>query len=273
MLKKVQGRYIILFVGITILFSIITADLIEVFAPIEFQDISINRHSIYVHFGEEWNSYPQNLLFEITTIWKKQNSVLDVDSEYTEFDMKNTDLYGINQLDKIHGKSFVKLIHGNNQCVYNWKPIHYRQTFDTIKQNIEYATGSQMSSDPYKIEFPDVKNFAYNDLEQNLIIQDGFAYFIPICTLKDTTSFDYSVKVDDESIGINVYFVPSIKEYNHYKNDEEFSFYTNQDCYVENVHSYTGTCNVVSKDSGLLIIVPDKTSRPVSKIMVNLNEN
>ena len=105
-MKRVQGKYIILFIGISILFSIIVADLIEIFAPIEFHDVSMNRHSVYVHFGEEWNSYPQNLLFEITTIWKKQNSVLDVDSEYTEFNVNNADHYGINQLDELHKKSF-----------------------------------------------------------------------------------------------------------------------------------------------------------------------
>ena len=269
--NKLSRKYILVFIGIAILLIIIIADLIEIFAPIESEDVSINRHSLYVHFNEEWQSHPYNILFEITTVWEKQNSILDIDDEYTEFAVENFDGYGTNKIGEIHGKSFVSLIHNNNQCVYNWKPIHYRQSFDTIQQNIEYATGAQMSSDPYKIEFPNLKNHAYSDSKQKSMIEDGFAHFVPICTSKNLTSFDYSIRIDDESIGINAYFIPSINEFNNYKNGKNFSFYPG--CYIENIQSYTGTCDNITKESGLLVIIPDDIKRPVSKIMINLNEN
>ena len=71
--NKLSRKYILVFIGIAILLIIIIADLIEIFAPIESQDVSINRHSLYVHFNEEWQSHPYNILFEITTVWEKQN--------------------------------------------------------------------------------------------------------------------------------------------------------------------------------------------------------
>ena len=36
-------------------------------------DQDINKYSIYVHFQEEWNSFPVNVLFEITNVWSNPN--------------------------------------------------------------------------------------------------------------------------------------------------------------------------------------------------------
>ena len=37
-------------------------------------DQDINKYSIYVHFQEEWNSYPVNILFDVTNVWSNSNS-------------------------------------------------------------------------------------------------------------------------------------------------------------------------------------------------------
>jgi len=36
-------------------------------------DQDINKYSIYVHFQEEWNSFPSNVLFEVTNVWSNSN--------------------------------------------------------------------------------------------------------------------------------------------------------------------------------------------------------
>ena len=36
-------------------------------------DQDINKYSIYVHFQEEWNSYPVNILFDVTNVWSNPN--------------------------------------------------------------------------------------------------------------------------------------------------------------------------------------------------------
>ena len=39
-----------------------------------------------------------------------------------------------------------------------------------------------------------------------------YSQFIPICTSKDQTSFDYGVRIDDKKLNFDVYFVPSVYE-------------------------------------------------------------
>ena len=37
-------------------------------------DQDINKYSIHIHLQQEWNSYPRNILFEITNVWS--NTIL-----------------------------------------------------------------------------------------------------------------------------------------------------------------------------------------------------
>ena len=41
----------------------------------EFQ-IQVNKYANYVHFQPEWNSYPSNLLFDVTNTWNRTSTVV-----------------------------------------------------------------------------------------------------------------------------------------------------------------------------------------------------
>ena len=43
-------------------------------------------------------------------------------------------------------------------------------------------------------------------------------------------------------------------------------------CFGHNLQSFSGTCENVEKNSGLLIIVPDELHNSLTKISVNLHE-
>ena len=247
-------------------------DIVEFYMPMEFDDMSVNRHSLYVHLDPVWESYPSNIVFDVTSTWSKSNAVLDESQKFVPFDETIPENYGKNELDSMHNKSFVRLSHQNNQCQYNFQPHHYRSTVDVIRQNIEVVMGLQLTNDPYNIQFPNVKNISYTDSEQESQLPNAFAHFIPICMINDVSNFDYSIRIDDKSIGANLYFVPSISEFESYKDNGTFFYYTNPGCFAKNLISHSGTCNDVSKGSGILIIIPDNVSRSLVKTTVNIYE-
>ena len=55
-------------------------------------------------------------------------------------------------------------------------------------------------------------------------------------------------------------------------NSEKFDFYMNDGCFGKNYRSFSGTCENVNQESGLLIIIPDNLDRYLTKIKVNLHE-
>ena len=44
-------------------------------------------------------------------------------------------------------------------------------------------------------------------------------------------------------------------------------------CYAKNKKSYNGSCDIVGKNSGLLIVIPDTLDKLLTKVFVTLKEN
>ena len=79
-------------------------------------------------------------------------------------------------------------------------------------------------------------------------------------------------KINDEKLGFDVYFVPSIKELDNYRQNSNFNYFQNDSCFGHNLQSFSGSCDNVEKDSGLLIILPDELHNSLTKISVNMQE-
>ena len=121
--------------------------------------------------------------------------------------------------------------------------------------------------------YPNVENESYDESEQELKIREGFSQFIPICTSKETTSYDYSIKTDSSKVGFDVYFVSSIEEREDFhESSNDFEFYTKDGCFAKNKKSFSGFCDDVNKNSGLLIVIPDDLEKPLTKVVVTLKE-
>ena len=204
-------------------------------------DQDINKYSIYVHFQEEWNSYPVNILFDVTNVWSNPNF-----SNYTySTDFSNVsdfDNYNSNNLQYQDNRGYVELKHQFSDCNSSWKPMLYR----------------------YSI-LPDIKSI-------NSTVSEFYVQFIPICTDKKITSYEYLISIDDETSWFDVYFVNSKKQLENYLNYNFFNFYTDNDCFGKNYHSFSGICENIDQESGLLIIIPDNLNRSLTKIKVNLHE-
>ena len=228
----------------------------------------VNKYSVYVHLLSEWHSDSKNIIFEVTNSWHKSDKISNVnhvfDAEYKE--------YNTNQLQEINDKSYVELKHEFSDCQEEWQPMLYRKAVDTVRHEIEYVQGQQLSTDPSVSVYPNIENKNYDNSEQQLKIKNGYAQFFPICTSKDTTSYDYSVKTDNKDLGFDVYFVSSYVQREKFTSSE-FDYYKESDCYGQNKQSYSGTCDNVQKNSGLLIIFPDDLKPWTTKVTVNLYEN
>jgi len=53
---------------------------------------------------------------------------------------------------------------------------------------------------------------------------------------------------------------------------KNFEYYSEQDCFGQNFQKFSGTCKGVDKDGGLLVVIPDDLSRPMTKILIKLTE-
>lgn len=227
----------------------------------------VNKYSVYVHLLSEWQSDSKNIIFDVTNSWHKsdkdsnENYVLDAASKE----------YNTNQFQEINGKSYVELKHEFSECQEDWQPMLYRKAVDTVRHEIEYVQGKQLSTDPDISIYPDIENRNYDNTEQQLKIKNGFVQFFPICTSKEITSYDYSIKTDNKDLGFDVYFVSSSKERQNFASSG-FGFYVESGCFGQNKQSYSGTCKNVNKDSGLLVIFPDELKPWTTKVTINLYE-
>jgi hypothetical protein len=147
----------------------------------------------------------------------------------------------------------------------------YRKVIDTVRHEIEYMQGNQLNINPDISIYPDIENTNYDKSQQQTKIDDGYVQFIPICTSKDSTSYDYSIKMDNDDIGFDVYFVASLSEIDRFSRNE-LDYYNKDGCFAQNKQSYSGTCNNVEKNSGLIIVFPDELNPGVTKVTVNLYE-
>ena len=227
----------------------------------------INKYSVYVHLLSEWQSDSKNIIFDVTNSWHKSDKISNVNHV---FDAKSKE-YNTNQLQEINGKSYVELKHEFSDCQEEWQPMLYRKAVDTVRHEIEYVQGQQLSTDPSVSIYPNIENKNYDNLEQQSQIKNGYVQFFPICTSKDTTSYDYSVKTDNKNLGFDVYFVSSsVQRENFVKG--EFDYYSESGCFGQNKQSYSGTCNNIKKDSGFLVIFPDDLKPWTTKVTINLYE-
>ena len=228
----------------------------------------INKYSVYVHLLSEWQSESKNIIFDVTNTWHKSDRISNVNHV---FDAESKE-YNSNQLHEINGKSYVELKHEFSDCQEEWQPMLYRKAVDTFRHEIEYVQGQQLSTDPSVSVYPNIENKNYDNSEQQSKIKNGYAQFFPICTSKDTTSYNYSVKTDNKDLGFDVYFVSSSDQRENFVNSE-FDYYQESSCFGQNKQSYSGTCNDIKRDSGLLLLFPDELKSCTLNFILNLYEN
>lgn len=254
-----------LYFVIAIIFIIISYYVVSVFV---LQQQSINKQSIYVHLEPGWSSYPSNIVYEITNVWSQNNKTPLSSEARLEISKQNN----VDEIRYTHQKPYILVQNSNTNCHDSWEPHYARFGADIIRHQIEYVSGLQKSPDP-NIVLYNPQPSLQDSTEHTLQVKSGYSQFIPICTSKNMTSFDYAIKINDNAVGFDVYFVPSIEQQENYdQNNGKFEHYSDGQCFGMNYERFSGTCNNVSKDSGLLVILPDNLSLPLTKLEIWLYE-
>ncbi len=257
-------RKILIIVSIVIV-MIISYYLVSAFV---LQQQKINKQSFYVHLQPEWNSYPQNLVYEVTNVWNQKDTTPLSSQERIKIAREAN----VEEVQYQHQKPYIVVRNSNTNCHDSWEPHYARFGADTLRHYIEFASGLQKHPDP-NITIYTTQPSNQDRIEHESQIKSGYSQFIPICASKDGSTFDYSVRINDERLGFDVYFVPSIQMQEFYENgDSRFSPYVDGSCSGQNYVRFSGTCNNVSRDSGLLIVIPDTLNLPLTKIEVWLYE-
>ncbi|MCE2505332.1 MAG: hypothetical protein J4F36_02405 [Nitrosopumilaceae archaeon] len=250
-----------LIVGFTILFSVLAVD--DAFGTFRESRNTIkinqtNEYANYVHFQPEWKSYPRNLIVDVTTTWERE--VIPGEEQQSDIS-KHGAKQRQNGLQYINSKPVVAVQYDYRDCESQW--FHYAKT------SLDFL-GYQL--DMFR-ENDSIPNSAYSDESQKQKLQNGFAQFVPICTSKESTNYKYDVSVNDDTIGFDVYFVPSyVQQWYYFLYPANFEYYSDDGCFANNYQKFSGQCNGIDKNGGLLIVIPDELSRPMTKISVKLTE-
>lgn len=246
----------------TAAFVIIFANLLyghAVFSTIHPQ--SIEKYSVYVHFVDGWQSYPGNMLFEVTNVWNDPSRTL-----ITYFpDMADSVPYSHNQLQHAGGRSFVALEHHRSECMHSWQPVLYRYMLDLIRNQFEALQGAMYGGHPYALMYPDVRHASERT-------KHGYVQFVPICTAHETTSYLYSIKSNDPDLTFDAFFINSA-EYAKFLEDPSLVHTYNHTRCASFMHTSTSrTCDNLSPEDGLLLWIPDSLDLALTRITVNLVE-
>ncbi|MGI0055976.1 MAG: hypothetical protein ACREAK_01235 [Nitrosarchaeum sp.] len=235
-------------------------------------DQNINKYSIYIHLQPEWNSYPGNIIYDITNVWSNPNTKLNVKGFiFDSLDTTMFTVYNSNQLQYQKQKSSVELKHEFSNCKSSWKPPLYRYAIDSVRNSIELLQGTQLNNDPYVSIYPNIPNEKYNSEKQKEIVKQGYVQFIPIYTSKNST-YEFAVSINDKNTAFDVYFIPSETELRNYLEGHFFTFYTQDGCFAINHNSFSGICSNVEKNSGLLVVIPDNLKLSLTKLKISLHE-
>ena len=232
----------------------------------------------YVEPLPEYASYANNVMELSTTAWEDANDNLqfiEVSSpQQANFQVQWVKEFGVEHVGYAFGSWFIEVGLGDSNCGDGmWQPYSEKYTTNIMTHEIGHVLGFDHVNDPDSIMYPTAINWEYGNVETKKTLTSGYAYFQPICTSKDVTTFDWHVSSDDPTYGFDVYFVPSKNEFNNWIDGESFDYFDGDGCYAENMLSVGGTCEGLTQDSGLLVVMGDTATEPLTDITLNLQEN
>jgi len=235
------------------------------------------EYNIYIDELPEWASYASDVMYESTKFWEEVDPSLkfyQVDSQVlADFSVQWVKEFGVEHVGYAFGNQFLEVGLGDSNCVPNrWQPYSSNYVSQIMKHEIGHILGYEHNlDDPADIMYPIIVNTEYGLVEQTLAFTENYAWFVPICTSKEITSFNYQIDIEDPTYGFDVYFVLSADSIDRWGEGKPFEYYADSSCYGTNYIEFGGTCENVSSESGLLIST-NELSQPLVNVNVKMQE-
>jgi hypothetical protein len=233
--------------------------------------------TFYVEPLPNWAYYANDVVDIATHTWKESNINLEFfetsSPSQADFRVQWVKEFGVEHVGYALGSQFIEVGLGDSNCGGNWQPYSETYVANIMIHEVGHILGVEHNNDPSNIMHPIIPYYEYGLIEQNSILAENYAQFIPLCTNRDVTNFDYYVETDDPSYGFSVYFVPSANEFDSLQSTGSFDYFSGNGCHVENMLSVGGSCNNVSSGSGILIVMGDTTTKPLANITIKIEED
>lgn len=229
----------------------------------------------YVDPLPSWASYAEGVIEDATAAWVKANPGLEfrkVNSPaQADFRIAWVKDFGGLHVGYALGDFYVEIGLGDSFCNGYWLAYNPSHITSIATHEIGHVLGFEHSNDPNDIMYPEALDRQYLSEDYELTSTAGYLHFLPICSVFEVTSYNFDISIDDPN-GFDVYFVPSVSEYENYGVTPTFNHYSTRGCWAENVQSFSGTCNGVSNQGGLLVVMPDKVNQNLVTVSATLQE-
>lgn len=158
--------------------------------------------------------------------------------------------FGGHPLGQVVKTDFVQVGLGDSNCLNKWQPYTYETVLNIATHEIGHVLGLDHSNDSTNIMYESLNTKYEIDVGEENIIPPGYIRFYGVCTKRTIAEYYFEI-LSEESL--EVYVVPSSKDYELIVNDEEFSHYL--ECEGK-APIYKKTCKI-SSEGGIVLINPN----------------
>ena len=229
----------------------------------------------YVDPLPNWASYAEGVIEDAILSWEKPNPDLKFQQvsspEQADFRIAWVKDFGGLHVGYALGDFYVEIGLGDSFCDGYWLAYHPDHITSIAIHEIGHILGLEHTNDPNDIMYPEALDRQYLMEQYELTSTAGYLHFLQVCSVFEVTSYDFEISIDDPN-GFEVYFVPSVAEYENYGVKPTFNYYSQRGCWAKNVQSFSGTCNGVSNQGGLLVVMPDNVNQDLVTVSATLQE-